>query len=124
MARRKAVPVGGRFPWRRKAKQGPGIGNALAAKRHRASCCTRCGTLGPGISPPLGAGLWKAGKRSVAELVAEMVLARCPQASTCIPCMLQTALDVMMTLPPDLILLDNFSRQYKPKYLMTGHWTR
>ena len=118
MARRKAGPDGDSFPWRRKTKQGPGIGKALAA-----NCCTRRGTPGLGIFPPLGVGLWKAGKKSVTEIVAEMVLARCPQASTCTPCMLQTALDVMVTLPPDLFLLGNFSRQYKPKHL-TGHWNR
>ena len=123
MARRKAGPDGDSFPWRRKTKQGPGIGKALAAKRHRASCCTRRGTPGLGIFPPLGVGLWKAGKKSVTEIVAAMVLARCPQASTCTPCMLQTALDVMVTLPPDLFLLGNFSRQHKPKHL-TDRWNR
>ena len=71
----------------------------------------------------MGVGLWKPSKKSVSEVLTELVLARCPQASACIPCLLQTALDVMMTLPPDLILLGNFSERHKPAHL-TGHWNR
>ena len=102
------------FPWRRKVKRDPGTGKKLAAKRHKASRCSRW----PGARRRR-----MAGERPLSEIVAEMVLARCPRASTCTECMLQSALDVIMTLPPDLIMLDNFSNQYKPKHL-TDRWNR
>ena len=114
MARRKAGPDADHFPWRRKVKRDPGTGKMLAAKRHKASWCSRC----PGATRR-----WMAGKKPLSEIVAEMVLVRCPRASTCTECMLQSALDIIMTLPPDLIMLDNFSNQYKPKHL-TDRWNR
>ena len=96
---------GNRYPWRRKAKKESSSGRKSTGERRRPSCCTRRRTPGPGVSPPLGVGLWKPSTKSMSEVLTELVLARCPQASACIPCLLQTALDVMMTLPPDLILL-------------------
>ena len=114
MARRKAGPDADHFPWRRKVKRDPGAGKMLAAKRHKTSWCSRC----PGATRR-----WMAGKKPLSENVAEMALVRCPRASTCTKCTLQSALGIIMTLPPDLVMLDNFSRHYKPKHL-TGHWNR
>ena len=90
MARRKAGPDADHFPWRRKVKRDLGTGNMLATKRHKASWCPRC----PGATRR-----WMAGKKPLSEIVAEMVLVRCPRASTCTECMLQSALDIIMTLP-------------------------
>ena len=63
-------------------------------------------------------GRCKAGKheKSVDETFTRMVLARC-SPTACLACLLQTSLDVIAMLPPDLILLKNYANLHKPRPL-------
>ena len=63
-------------------------------------------------------GRCKAGrhKKSVDEIFTRMVLARC-SPTACLTCLLQTSLDVIAMLPPDLVLLKNYANLHKPRPL-------
>ena len=60
-------------------------------------------------------GRCKAGKheKSVDEIFTRIVLARC-SPTACLTCLLQTSLDVIAMLSPDLALLKNYANLHKP----------
>ena len=91
------ILAGGRrgFPWRR----------CSPTRRRRMSSWSTDGRC-------------KAGKheKSVDEIFTSMVLARC-SPTACLTCLLQTSLDVIAMLPPDLVLLNNYANQHKPRPL-------
>ena len=91
-----------RYPWRRQVKTH--IGRAPTPRAP--FCGTRCSRAARPLAPSTFAvGHWKAGAKTVSEIVTEMVLARRPSIS-CVPCFLDTALEVIKTLPLELILAD------------------